>query len=353
MNAHPRSFVAKDAVRESVPVLFGIMGPSGGGKTVSALRVATGIQEVTGGDIFGIDTEARRMLHHADAFKFKHLEFNAPFGSLDYLEAISHCVKKGAKVIIVDSMSHEHEGPGGMIDFQERELGRLAGNDYGKRERMKMLAWQKPKADRRALINGLLQINCNFIFCFRAKNTVKPVKVNGKTEIVPQGFMPIAGDEFVFEMTLNCLLMPGARGVPTWQTENVGERMMIKPARQFEHLFSNPRPLDEATGRAIAQWASGVSPVVSPQSPAAQSAAPSSSPAHIPGDGAADDIPTAAEYVTSWNTIMMGATNADLLAKTWNDQAELRKGIVWTDEHSFLTLQARVRKAVVDMRAPA
>lgn len=252
-----RTFEAKPAVRESVPVLVGIMGPSGGGKTVSALRLASGMQQVTGGDIYAIDTEARRMLHHADAFKFKHLQFDAPFGSLDYLDAIKHCVKQGAKNIIVDSMSHEHEGPGGMIDFQEKELDRMAGDDYGKRERMKMLAWQKPKAARRALINGLLQLNANFVFCFRAKNSVKPMKVNGKTEIVPQGFMPIAGDEFVFEMTVNCLLLPGAKGVPTWQTENVGERMMIKPARQFDKLFAEQKPLDESIGRSLAEWARG------------------------------------------------------------------------------------------------
>lgn len=260
-----RTFEAKPAVRESVPVLVGLMGPSGGGKTVSALRLATGMQQVTGGDIYAIDTEARRMLHHADAFKFKHLQFDAPFGSLDYLDAIKHCVKQGAKNIIVDSMSHEHEGPGGMIDFQEKELDRMAGDDYGKRERMKMLAWQKPKAARRALINGLLQLNANFIFCFRAKNTVKPMKVNGKTEIVPQGFMPIAGDEFVFEMTVNCLLLPGAKGRPTWQTENAGERMMIKPARQFDALFAQQKTLDENIGRSLAEWARGGAPAAKPE----------------------------------------------------------------------------------------
>ena len=252
-----RTFEAKPAVRESVPLLVGLMGPSGSGKTFSALRLACGVQSVTGGDIFVIDTEARRALHYADQFKFRHVQFDAPFGSLDYLEAIKSCVSAGAKIIVVDSMSHEHEGPGGMLDYQEKELDRLAGNDWAKRERVKMLAWQKPKAARRQLINGLLQLNANFIFCFRAKNSVKPVKINGKTEIVPQGFMPIAGEEFVFEMTVNCLLLPGARGIPTWDSENVGERMMIKPARQFDHIFEQKKPLDEDTGRQLAQWAKG------------------------------------------------------------------------------------------------
>ena len=259
MNEHARTFAASTAVRDMVPLLIGLMGPSGGGKTFSALRLAKGIQTITGGDIYGIDTEARRMLHYADMFTFKHVPFQAPFGALDYLEALRFCVKQGGKVIIVDSQSHEHEGPGGLLDFHEKELDRLAGNDWAKRERVKMLAWQQPKAARRRLINGILQMEANFIFCFRSKTTAKPVKVNGKTEVVQQGFMPIAGDEFVFEQTVNCLLLPGAGGVPSWQSEYIGERQMMKLPEQFRAIFGESKPLDENIGRQLAEWAKGAS----------------------------------------------------------------------------------------------
>jgi ABC-type dipeptide/oligopeptide/nickel transport system ATPase subunit len=253
-----RQFEAKAAVRERVPLLIGLMGPSGSGKTYSALRLATGIQGVTGGDIYFIDTEARRALHYADmTFKFRHVQFDPPHGSLDYLAAIEQSYAAGGRIIVVDSMSHEHSGVGGMIEFQDRELDRLAGDDSAKRERMKMLAWQKPKAARRRLIDRMLQINANFIFCFRAKDSVKPMKIGGKTEIVPQGFMPIAGDEFLFEQTVNILLLPKSGGVPTWQSENVGEKLMMKLPQQFTGLFAEPKPLDEAIGRALAEWASG------------------------------------------------------------------------------------------------
>ncbi|HKD44550.1 MAG TPA: AAA family ATPase [Candidatus Angelobacter sp.] len=248
-----REFKSKPAIRESVPLLIGLMGPSGSGKTYSALRLAYGIQKVTGGKIYGIDTEARRMLHYADQFTFEHLQFDAPFGSLDYLSAIKHCVSQGAKVVIVDSMSHEHEGPGGLLDSHDKELDRLAGTDYAKRERVKFLAWQKPKADRRTLITRLLQMNCNFIFCFRAKESIK---MTG-TKIIPMGWQPIAGDEFVFEMTVNCLLLPASQGIPTWTSEIPGERQMIKSAKQFEGWFSNNRQLDEKLGEQFAHWAKG------------------------------------------------------------------------------------------------
>lgn len=353
MNAHARTFEAKSAVRESVPLLVGLMGPSGSGKTFSALRLATGIQSVTGGDIYGIDTEARRMLHYADQFKFKHVQFDPPHGSLDYLAAIEHCVKVGAKVIVIDSMSHEHSGIGGMIDFQEQELDRLAGNDWAKRERVKMLAWQKPKAARRKLIDRVLQINANFIFCFRAKETVKPVKVNGKTEIVPQGFMPIAGDEFLFEQTVNCLLLPNSGGVPTWQSENVGEKQMMKLPAQFRSLFAEARPLDETIGRELATWARGgqASAETGDKLPLKESA--SSIPrAESHTDEAGSEIPNAVAYVQKWRAIKQAATNPDQLAHAWNADRTLRSQIEWDSAEQRQGLQTEITAAVEFLRRP-
>lgn len=252
-----RSFEDKPAVRERVPLLVGLVGPSGGGKTYSALRVATGIQKVTGGDIYFIDTEARRALHYADRFKFRHVAFGAPFGPLDYLAAIEHCVSKGAKTIIVDSMSHEHEGPGGVLELHDKETDRLCKEWKVPRGVAQLSAWAKPKGERRRLINSILQIQCNFIFCFRAKNKLKIKKGEDPR---PMGFMPIAGEEFVFEMTLNCLLLPGANGVPTWQPDEEGEKCMIKLPEQFRALMLNGGSkivLSEATGEEFAKWAEG------------------------------------------------------------------------------------------------
>jgi ABC-type dipeptide/oligopeptide/nickel transport system ATPase subunit len=255
MNAQlQRTFEDKPAVREATPLLVGLFGPSGGGKTFSGLRIATGIQRITGGDIYGIDTESRRMLHYADKFKFRHLQFGAPFGSLDYLSAVEHCVKKGAKVILVDSMSHEHEGPGGVLEQHAAETKRLAELWGVKESKAQIAAWSAPKAARRRMINTLLQINANFIFCFRAKDKLKIV--SGK-DPVDMGTMPICGEEFFFEMTLSCLLMPMNKGVPTWQSEYPGEKALMNLPGQFEEMFGRPRQLDEDTGEALARWSAG------------------------------------------------------------------------------------------------
>jgi ABC-type dipeptide/oligopeptide/nickel transport system ATPase subunit len=257
MNEKKRVFEDVQATRTSVPLMVGLVGPSGGGKTYSALRLATGFQRVDGGEIYFVDTEARRALHYADRFKFRHVVFGSPFGPLDYLAAIQHCVSKGAKTIIVDSMSHEHEGPGGVLEMHEAEVHRLGGQD-----RHNFPAWAKPKAERRRMINSLLQQPCNFIFCFRAKEKTKPK--GGKLEEL--GFMPIAGEEFVYEMTLNALLLPNAGGVPTWVSDFTGERQMIKLPEQFrKQLIDSKQPLSEDTGEMLARWASGSGQPVSAQ----------------------------------------------------------------------------------------
>ena len=134
------------------------------------------------------------------------------------------------------------------------------------------------------MITGILQINANFIFCFRAKEKTKPQKIDGKTKPVEMGFMPIAGEEMLFEQTVNCLLLPKAGGVPTWRSDHVGERLMMKLPKQFEGIFAETKPLDEDMGRALAEWARGGVPAQRPATQAQTSAAPS-----VPHEGAADE----------------------------------------------------------------
>lgn len=259
-----RVFEDRPAARGPTPLLFGLIGPSGSGKTYSALRLATGMQRVLGGDIFVIDTESSRALHYAERFKFRHVPFVAPFAPGDYLDAIEHCARKGAKIVIVDSMSHEHEGPGGVLEWHDREVERLMSAWGCREDKANIPAWGKPKAARRRLINTVIQMPVNFIFCFRAKDKIKIGRgKDGKSEVATMGFMPIAGEEFVYELTAKALLLPGANGVPTWQSENQGERMMIKLPEHFKGFFdgSNPTQLDEAVGAQLATWAAGDVPV--------------------------------------------------------------------------------------------
>jgi AAA domain len=249
MNAAARTFTAELGVRKAVGLIIGLVGPSSSGKTYSALRLASGIREVTGGDIDFIDTESGRALYYADKFRFNHVRLTEPFSPLDYLAALQYCVKRGTKTIVIDSMSHEHEGKGGVLDWHEQECERLIAlwSKNGKtvtRDTVQLAAWKTPKDARTELINTMLQMNVNLVMTYRAKEKIKIV--TGKPPI-DLGWQPIAGEQYIYEMVLQALLPPNSEGVPIWKSDNPNEQAIMK----------RPEQLDEETGRQLAQWAAG------------------------------------------------------------------------------------------------
>lgn len=246
----------RPAVRENVGLLIGLAGGTGSGKTYTAMRLASGI---AGDKPFAlIDTEARRGLHYADAFKFDHAELKPPFTPDAYAEAIQTADKAGYPVIVVDSMSHVWAGEGGVLDWQEAELDRMAGNDYAKRERSKMAAWIKPKIAHKQMVQRLLQVRAHLILCFRADEKVEMAKDDqGKTVIVKKkgltgldGWFPTCEKNLPFELTASFLLMAAHPGIPH----------PIKLQEQHKALFPLDKPITEESGKKIAAWASGAKP---------------------------------------------------------------------------------------------
>jgi hypothetical protein len=243
------------AVRQNIPLLIGIAGPTGGGKTMSALRIAKGL---AGDKPFAlIDTEAGRALHYADEFAFDHADLRAPFTPDRYAEAILAADEAGYPVIVVDSMSHEHAGDGGLLDMHEEKLTKLAGSDYRKRAAMTMLAWVEPKMSHKRLVTRLLQIRAHLIVCLRAEAKVEMVKNDkGETEIRPKrsltgsgdGWIPIAEKSFPYELTMSLLVTPDAPGVPK----------PIKLAQAHRLIVPLNKPLSEDVGADLAAWAKGV-----------------------------------------------------------------------------------------------
>lgn len=237
----------RPAVREKVGLLIGLVGCSGSGKTYTAMRLATGI--VGKGKRFAvIDTEARRSLHYAGMFDFDMCEVKAPFRPEAYSEAIKAADEAGYEAIVVDSFSHEWAGEGGILDWQEHELDRMAGDDWKKREACKMAAWIRPKMGHKQMIQRLLQVRANLILCFRAEEKVKMEKdANNKTVIVPIGWQPICSKEVPYEMTVSFLLTPDKPGYPH----------PLKLQEQHKLLFPLDRPINEESGRKVTEWADG------------------------------------------------------------------------------------------------
>ncbi len=248
------NFMFRKAIRSDVGLIIGLISPSGGGKTFSALRLAVGLAD--GKPFAGIDTEANRMLHYADQFEFEHGELKAPFRPDAYAEAIKAADDADYPVIIVDSVSHSWAGDQGVLDWHEEELQRMAGDNYQKREACKMAAWIAPKKSYKKMFQRLLQVKAHLILCFRAEEKMKMQKDSkGKMQIVPIGFQPICEKNTPYELTMSFLLTPDKPGIP----------QPIKLQEQHKSAIDLDKPLDEAAGKKLLEWASGGTPKKAPK----------------------------------------------------------------------------------------
>lgn len=243
----------RKGIRENVGLWINLVGGTGSGKTFSALRLASGM---AGDKPFAlIDTENRRALHYADQFSFDHADLRAPFRPESYADAIMAADNAGYPVIVVDSGSHVWAGDGGVLDWQDEELDRMAGSDYKKREQCKMAAWIKPKMAHKQMVQKLLQIKAHLILCFRAEQKIEMVR-DDKGKLVIQekqsmtglhGWIPICEKMLPFEATASFLMTADKPGIP----------QPIKLQEQHRRHVKLDAPLDEAAGRTLSQWASG------------------------------------------------------------------------------------------------
>jgi hypothetical protein len=271
-----RLFESRPAVRSRVPLWINLIGPSGTGKTFSALRLATGMAKVYGDGVSVIDTEARRSEHYADLFKFNIVDFKAPFGPLDYLAAIEHCLRQGAKTIVIDSMSHEWEGEGGVLEQHIQEMERMSRERNKPAEKFDQLAWQGPKREHGRMRSRMVQSGANFILCYRAKEKLKVIPNQPPRAL---GWQPVGPDDLAYESTLSVLLLPGAGGVPSWTPTEDAEKARVRLPNQFKAMFALRKALDEATGEQLAAWAAGGSAPPADGARSAHQATPATSAA--------------------------------------------------------------------------
>jgi hypothetical protein len=234
----------RPAVREQIPLLLGLAGGTGSGKTFSALELAKGIAQ--GSRFAVIDSENGRAKHYADLFDFDHAEIHAPFRPQTYIDAIT-AADADYPVVVVDSASHEWYGDGGCLDWHDELMGGQQSKNLS--------AWIEPKREHKRLVTRLLQIQAHVILCFRAESKVEAVRDSqGKLEIKPKaslvglnGWIPIAEKNLPFELTASFLLMADKPGIPK----------PIKLPEQLKPLVPLYAPLAATTGLALAEWAAG------------------------------------------------------------------------------------------------
>jgi hypothetical protein len=264
-----RTFESGPARREATYLAFAICGYSGSGKTKSALRIADGMRRVKPGPTFMVDTNLRRSLHHADVHQFQAVHLIAPFDPDSFGAAFQHCIDKGAARIIVDSMSDEHEGDGGVLEWHEAEVERMAKGDASKALKVSRAAWKAPKDAHKRLRLWMWQQPVDWILCYRAKD-------KQDADQKPLGMQPVGGADVIFDLLFSVLLPPRGDGKPVWKTYDGqslthAERQLTKMPGWFEAAFAQHPQLNEDIGEQLARWAAGadISTLSPPASPTA------------------------------------------------------------------------------------
>jgi hypothetical protein len=244
-------FVFEPARRTATNILAGLGGASGSGKTKSALELATGI----GGKIALIDTEEGRSRHYATRYKFDVAQLGPPYTPERYIEAIGAArqhVGPGG-VVIVDSMTHEWNGSGGMLEMADKFQQDAAKKWGGNPTKYTFMSWSAPKARHQKLVDYIIKLDCHLILCFRAKPKMKMVKTReNDSEVstpVDVGIQPITDDQFAFEMTFFAIMDPRNAGVPVWKHKELLE--------DLRHVFPDGQQINVGTGKRLVQWAKG------------------------------------------------------------------------------------------------
>jgi len=238
----PVQFTA--ATKSQAKLRAALFGPSGTGKTFSALRMATGI----GGRIAVIDTERGSASKYADRFQFDtcQLEDRTIEG---YIAALEAAAQAGYGVLVIDSLSH---------GWQEllQEVDRLAKARFGGNT---WAAWSEGTPKQRRLIDTLLDWPGHIIATIRSKTewNQQTDEKTGRLRPVRIGLAPEQGKGIEYEFDL--LVELSADHVATVIKDRTGkfqDKVIEKP--------------DEAFGRALAEWLADGAPAT----PRASGAAP-------------------------------------------------------------------------------
>lgn len=238
-------FTFRPEKRELSRLIIGLAGPTKSGKTMSAHRLAAGL--ANGGQVVKINAEGPNGHLYAERFPCLVTDIQPPYRPARFTEALRAAIALDPAVVIVDSASHMHDGPGGLLEYHEEELDRIAGKtDWKKRERSTWTAWIKPKAEENEFIYTMLGSSCHIILCFRAKEKLKLIR--GK-EPIDLGWQPIAGDRITFETIFTLTLPPHCKGVPDLAVSELREG--------FDKMIPAGQALDEETGATLAAWAAG------------------------------------------------------------------------------------------------
>lgn len=225
----------RKAARPKAKLRVGMSGPSGSGKTYSALLIAKGIVDGTMSKVAIIDTENGSADLYSDMGDYNVITLSAPYTPEKYIEAIDACEKADMEIVIIDSVSHEWDGKGGLLEANELiAQTKFKGNTWA--------AWSVTTPRHQKFIEAITTSKMHIITTARSKTDTiqtedKKIKKVGLKEIQREGFE--------YELTLNFNLDR--------------DKHYAIASKDRTGLFSEVDPfiITEETGKILKDWSMG------------------------------------------------------------------------------------------------
>ena len=187
--------------RKKSKARIALTGPSGAGKTLSALYLAFGLT----GDwskIALIDTEHERGRFYAEREDLKigqylYAPLYPPYSPERYIEFVNDAAKAVGNdgVVIVDSFSHAWNNEGGVLEIKSEIENQSGKTGFS--------AWNEAGKIQNGLINSILSVPCHTIVTMRTKMAyAMEVNERGKTVPVKIGLEPVQRENAEYEFDL-------------------------------------------------------------------------------------------------------------------------------------------------------
>lgn len=245
-----------EARREHAHARIALIGISGSGKTLSALKIARGL----GGKRIGvIDSERGSSRKHAGkGIPFSILEL-VTYSPATYVDAMRCAYRAGIDVLIVDGLSQAWAGKDGALEMVDQVAKRS-------RSQNSFAAWREVTPEHNRMVEAMVSIPCHLIVTMRAKTEWVLEDVdNGKggTHKAPRrvGMAPVQREGLEYEFDI----VGDMTGDHDW---------IVTKTRCDSFDGAIIRKPGEAVGEQVLAWLHEAEPAPAAAEPAQQAAAP-------------------------------------------------------------------------------
>lgn len=230
----------KPASKQEIRILSFLYGLPNSGKTLSALKVAAGLEPDPSKRGL-LDTEGgSRGQFYANDIDGGYLygALKPPFTPERYAEAVAEFEQAGVNVLVIDSISHVWDSIGGVLEMVEQS-----------QLKNELARWNAPKKRLKKMVQKIIHSDMHVIMCARAKRNFKEVPDParpGKTKYVEDGVLPIVEKMLPYDMTF-IARMDGAGAFSIASPEG-------KCPGSWLSIFGRDKVMSEETGKALKEW---------------------------------------------------------------------------------------------------